>query len=659
MEGNTQRGRVGPALVLLATAFSTYRTDTFPESVPAPTETLQTVGRRLSQSNSESELCALASHGKALLRLLRPGERAALARGYVRFKAEVPVVVDVAAPAMSIPFWIGDDGFVATELELKNADTSWKVFRKRFGAGWIGLGVNGLDRAPVAHYVVFISPAFGQEECSPGHKSLLALDARDERSWKATRARPGVSAAHDVYRPFHKLPAYFDGALVLQPSHARRHSALLATGRVWKTHLVASRLPDQVTISFGSDPARELVWTWRTSIDIATTGLRLTPARAGAEPRSPDAQLQMRQQAVRVVGGEASRVEVDNLLNDPAILRHHAVVRGLKPDTTYRYSLGDGTSEGWGPWQLVKTAPDRSRGVRFLYLGDPQTGLERWGRLLAAAYRRHPRIDFIVIGGDLVDRGNERTNWDHFFLRAAGVFDRVPLLPCAGNHEYLDMGPRLYRAFFELPHNGPEGIDADLVYRFECGDAVFAVLDSTLAVSDPDLAQRQAGWLDQELGRSKASWKFVIFHHPVYPSHPWRDTPVLRAAWVPIFDKHHVDFVFQGHDHAYLRTYPLHAHKRVREPSEGTIYVIAVSGDKFVSQPRRDYIAVGRTGLPTYQTIEIDSDSQRLAYRAWSEDGSLVDEVCIQKPRADRCGRFSAISSGAMRVPGAILCGSP
>ena len=58
-------------------------------------------------------------------------------------------------------------------------------------------------------------------------------------------------------------------------------------------------------------------------------------------------------------------------------------------------------------------------------------------------------------------------------------------MPCVGNHEYLDMGPRLYRAFFELPRNGPQGSIPTWFTTFECGDACFAVLDSTLAVCDP------------------------------------------------------------------------------------------------------------------------------------------------------------------------------
>jgi 3',5'-cyclic AMP phosphodiesterase CpdA len=269
-----------------------------------------------------------------------------------------------------------------------------------------------------------------------------------------------------------------------------------------------------------------------------------------------------------------------------------------------------------------------------LYLGDAQTGLEGWGRLLQKATSRHSAIDFILLAGDLVDRGNERSNWDHFFLRAAGVFDRVPVMPCVGNHEYLDVGPRLYRAYFELPRNGPSGIAPDLAYHFETGDACFAVLDSTLTAYDTEAAARQAEWLDRVLAQTDATWKFVMLHHPIYPSHPWRDIPGLRERLVPIFDKHHVDFVLQGHDHAYQRTYPLRAHDRAPAPACGTIYLMAVSGDKFVEQTDRPYVEVGLTGVSTYQVFEIEPGTNRLTYRAWTFDGTVVDELSIAKEPA-------------------------
>jgi hypothetical protein len=394
--------------------------------------------------------------------------------------------------------------------------------------------------------------------------------------------------------------------------------------------------PDQVTIAFGSNAARELVWTWRTSTGVDSTALRIAQLKRMNSHAPGSGGFGSTGDKVRIVTGESTCVAATDLLNDPVVRRHRVSVDRLEPDTVYRYSLGDGTPQGWSPWQSVKTGPDHSRGTRFLYLGDAQTGLERWGRLLRTATSRRPVIDFIVIAGDLVDRGNERTNWDHFFLRAQGVFDHWPLMPCSGNHEYLERGPRLFRSTFELPHNGPRGMDSDLVYHFECGDAFFAVLDSTLAACDANVARLQADWLDVTLKGSNASWKFVIFHHPVYPSHPWRDTPAFREHWVPIFDKHRVDFVLQGHDHAYQRTYPLRAHRRVSDRVNGTIYLIAVSGDKFVACTPRPYVEFSRSGVSTFQIFDIDSRSNRLTYRACAEDGTVIDELCIDKELAKR-----------------------
>ena len=66
--------------------------------------------------------------------------------------------------------------------------------------------------------------------------------------------------------------------------------------------------------------------------------------------------------------------------------------------------------------------------------------------------------------------------------------------------------------------------------------------------------------------------------------------------------------------------------------SEGTIYVVSVAGDKFYDQVQREYIEVGLTGTPTYQTIEIDDVENRLTYRAWSDSGEIADRLVLTKP---------------------------
>jgi 3',5'-cyclic AMP phosphodiesterase CpdA len=642
MDVTRTSGRI--RLLLIAGALLLGRADALLSDLPSTDLTMRAIGQRLARTCSERELNAVAARGEALLDRLRFGERFALARGNLRFTVDRRVIVDVAVPSESVPFWIADQGFQITDIVLENPDTLWRVYRKAFSKGTVGLGVNGLDRTPLAHYVVFLRTD-GRRDADR-RAPIVTLDDRASASWNSAIAGAGVSAAVDFHKPFKSVPEELVGSVMLQPSHDNRHSALLAKGRVWKTRVVSSEHPSQVVISFGSDPARELVWTWTTSTQVRSTRLRIRFDRYknGWKRASRDAHLP-EPTDFHIVMGESTAVEVHDLLNDPIISRHKVTVKGLKPDTVYSYSLGDGAAYGSGPWRDVKTAPDRPDGLRFVYLGDAQTGLEGWGRLLTAAHRRHPSIDFILLAGDLVDRGNERSNWDHFFLRAAGVFERVPLMPCVGNHEYLDVGPRLYQAFFELPRNGPSGFAPDLAYHFEAGDACFAVLDSTLTAYDSCAAQEQADWLDRVLSQTSANWKFVMLHHPIYPSHPWRDTPALRERLVPIFDKHHVDFVLQGHDHAYQRTYPLRGHARARTPAGGTIYLMAVSGDKFVEQTERPYVEVGRSGVSTYQTFEIEPSTNRLTYRAWTEDGTVVDGLSIVKEAAG--GR----NQSAMRWP--------
>ncbi len=618
MDGSALRRRLRWLAIALTASLAACAKPAPVADVPAAAETMAKIGRRLGGSLSVQELTALATHGDRLLARLNSEERAALAQGGFRFRVDRPVLIEVATPRQAVPFWLADLGFRRVARPLQVAGSDWAVFEKRFPAGWVGLGVNGLDRSPRAHYFVFVRPA------GPG--PLPRLDGIDPEAWRIATAHDGASAAFDVERPIGPLPDHLRGALLLQPAHARRHATLLARSRVWKTHVVSGPTPDQVAVAFGLDPARSLVWTWRTDPSVTTTRLRLIPYSGKViESGLPEPPAE-------TLSGDSLLVSSPSLLNDPMIRRHRVTATGLKPDTVYAYSLGDGSPHGWTRFTTVRTGPSQPHTFSFLYMGDPQCGLEEWGKLLTAAYRRHPRSAFLLIAGDLVDRGNERTNWDHLFLRAAGVFERVPLMPCAGNHEYLDQGPQLYRTFFDLPRNGPAGIDPKLVYSFEYCNVFVAVLDSTLALADPEMARKQARWLDAALSQTRADWKLVMFHHPVYASHPKRESPALGEAWVPVFDNHHVDLVLQGHDHAYLRTYPMRAGRRIATSDRGTTYAVSVSGTKYYGQRARAETAVGITGLSTYQTIDIQVPENVLVYRAWDVEGRAVDCFTIEKP---------------------------
>jgi UDP-2,3-diacylglucosamine pyrophosphatase LpxH len=88
--------------------------------------------------------------------------------------------------------------------------------------------------------------------------------------------------------------------------------------------------------------------------------------------------------------------------------------------------------------------------------------------------------------------------------------------------------------------------------------------------------ETQLQWIEQQLSQSKATWKIVVGHHPLY-SGGWRaniqDTKNMRAFLEPVFRKHKVEVYISGHEH----------HLEYTKPPGNTHYVI--SGSASESRP--------------------------------------------------------------------------
>lgn len=59
----------------------------------------------------------------------------------------------------------------------------------------------------------------------------------------------------------------------------------------------------------------------------------------------------------------------------------------------------------------------------------------------------------------------------------------------------------------------------------------------------------QMKWLTEELAKSKARWKIVIGHHPVYSSIGTDVPDYFQHRFTRLFNKYHVDAYFCGHEH--------------------------------------------------------------------------------------------------------------
>lgn len=279
MDGEILRARrrgLGWVVLALGLASCTPRPPV--ERLPSADETLAAAGKRLSRKLPVADLTVMAARGDLVLAALTAAERDALARGYLRFKIDRAAEVLVAAPRGSTPFWLDDQGFDPAGLTFRDQDAEWDVFTRPFGPGWVGLGVNGLDRKPAAHYAVFVRPKGGEP---------VTVSGLDGGGWDVTTADEGVSLASGSSRPAVGLPRSLRGSTLLRTSDDRRHSTMLARGRVWKTHVVSREVPDQVTVAFGGDPSAELVWSWRTSPGV--THSPATPACRASNPTASTA----------------------------------------------------------------------------------------------------------------------------------------------------------------------------------------------------------------------------------------------------------------------------------------------------------------------------------------------------------------------------------
>jgi hypothetical protein len=569
-------------------------------------DTVATVIERMKRTMPEFDLRNLTV--PKIESFLTVEERHILGTEHLSFISNVPVTAYLIRDAAlgKEPFWLNDQGFVATALSVKAASRTYDVWKKAFPAGWVGLGVNSLSGGG-EHYVIALVPQ------TPG----ASVELRDIYPGLHTvgTVKVGETLYTDRGDAFEAVPPELDGAALVRGVRSRRNDAQMLN--LWRfTQHPASDEPDQIILTWSGDPKTTQAVQWRTSTRV-TTG-------AVAYVKKADA-FTVRPKAPQVVHADTMVLSTPNILNDPVVHHHTATIRGLEPGTTYLYAVGDGSDDGWTEYREFTTAPAGVAPFSFIYMGDAQNGLDRWGSLVHTAYRERPDAAFYVMAGDLVNRGAERDDWDDLFYNAKGVYDRRQLVPVIGNHECQGGHPTLYLKQFAVPTNGPTEIEPERAYAFEYSNALFVVLDSNLS------AQAQAKWLDEVLSSSKATWKFVTYHHPAFSSAPNRDNKDVREVWGPIFDKYHVDLALQGHDHAYLRTYPMKDGQRVQTAKDGTIYIVSVSGTKMYEQIQRDYTEFGMSNVSTYQVLDIQISGDRLVYRAYDTDAKLRDEFVIEK----------------------------
>ena len=233
-----------------------------------------------------------------------------------------------------------------------------------------------------------------------------------------------------------------------------------------------------------------------------------------------------------------------------------ARLRQLKPGTHYSYRavVGSrpGVAEQSSPWYDFRTyAPNRDK-FSFLFVGDVQDTIGGIAnQLLMEAWARHPEVEFLVCGGDLTERPANQY-WAETFNDLDSIGQSMPILNVTGNHDYFKgVIQRLERRFpLIFSYFLDSKVDDNMVYTLNYGNTQLFVLDSNREFF---YLWTQRQWLEDQLQQSKAKWKILVLHHPLYSIKGSNNNMTQRWMFDDLVRQYGVDVVLQGHEHAYAR----------------------------------------------------------------------------------------------------------
>jgi len=282
--------------------------------------------------------------------------------------------------------------------------------------------------------------------------------------------------------------------------------------------------------------------------------------------------------------------------------------------------------------------------LSFFVIGDwGEQGGKTQRRVAAAmdslAAKSH--IDFIVTTGDNfypagvhgIDDPAWKTTFEEIYSLPS--LSQVPWYASLGNHDYMgdiraemdyhQVNPRwhLPARYYSQVFGSAGGLSAEIFFIDTCGLINYyrSRPDKYHRIDAVD-SERQMAWLYSGLARSRADWKIVVGHHPVYSS-GWRhgDTDALKPLLPPVFGKFGVAAYFAGHDH--------HLEHR---PGKDTQYFISGGGGgyRLVWPFGRSRFVDASAG---FALVKLTRETMRVSFI--SPDGEQLYSVAVPSSESD------------------------
>ncbi len=317
------------------------------------------------------------------------------------------------------------------------------------------------------------------------------------------------------------------------------------------------------------------------------------------------------------------------------------VLKGLQPATQYEYRIGCDNKRS--EWYNLTTA-NKGEFKALIFPDSQSNDYTDWRNLAQLAYQVNPETAFFINMGDLVDNGEDHTQWQAWFNAVGGIIDTIPVAPVMGNHETYTKDwkvrmPEAYLHHFNLPENGDD-LRKNQYYSFDYGDVHFIVLNTQIDEMEtfqPGLLEEEQAWFKADITKTQKKWKIILMHKDVLQYANKRRTDRssgisdIGRVFMPLFDKYNVDVVLTAHLHTYRRRDHIY---NFQPDTKGPLYIITgVAGN--VRYPNLwedhpfDKVKAPQPETDNFMTLEASFDRLRLA--AFLPNGNEIDHVELRK----------------------------
>jgi tartrate-resistant acid phosphatase type 5 len=183
--------------------------------------------------------------------------------------------------------------------------------------------------------------------------------------------------------------------------------------------------------------------------------------------------------------------------------------------------------------------------VRVLAFGDFGDGSQAQRKVAAAIRRYHGQRRFhfgLTLGDNFYPAGMHSPSDPRWKKLWADLYDPLGIRFYAtlGNHDWVL--PNSPAAEILYSRDSPSWRMPATYYTYTAGAAQFFALDTDV------ISDKQLDWLIQQLDRSRATWKVVYGHHPIYSEGAHEDNNTKIHQLLPVL-RDRADVYLAGHDH--------------------------------------------------------------------------------------------------------------